>query len=177
MTVAESMACHFSGAQVPAARRSASRPALTIVGRAESYDFGRNIPAVEHAILFGPFRLLATQRLLLEGGQPLHIGSRAFDILIALVERPGQVVAKQELMARVWPDTCVTESNLKVHVAALRRTLGDGRPGQRYVVNVHGRGYVFVAPVTRSASQFSTVPAAAERARNLPFPGGWKESA
>ena len=102
--------------------------------------------AVERAISFGPFSLFPAQRLLLEGDKPVRLGSRAFEILITLVERPGELVGKDELIARVWPNTFVEESNLKVQVAALRRTLGDGN---RYLVNVPGRGYSFVAPVTR----------------------------
>ena len=99
------------------------------------------------SLCFGPFRLLVAQRLLLEGDRPVRLGSRALDILIALVERPGQSVTKHELMALVWPDTVVEEGNLKVHVAGLRRVLGDGRGGTRYLINVPGRGYRFVAPV------------------------------
>ena len=99
---------------------------------------------------FGPFRLDTSQRLLLEGDRPLRLGSRAFDILIALLERPGEVVAKQELIGRVWSGMIVQEGNLKVHVAALRRTLRDGQAGNRYISTVHGRGYCFVAPVIRS---------------------------
>jgi DNA-binding winged helix-turn-helix (wHTH) protein len=177
MTPAHSLACDPGATDVHAPRQSASRPAFTIVSRTDPPHTGQNSPTMEYAVSFGPFRLLPMQRLLLEGGKPLHIGSRALDIVMALVEHPGRVVGKQELMDRVWPNTCVTESNLKVHVAALRRALGDGQPGRRFVVNVHGRGYVFVAPVTRTASQFSTVKAAAERARNLSFAGDWRESA
>jgi len=66
-----------------------------------------------HAISFGPFRLLAPQRLLLEGDKPVRLGSRAFDILAALVERAGKVVGKEELIARAWPQTFVEEANLK----------------------------------------------------------------
>jgi predicted ATPase/DNA-binding winged helix-turn-helix (wHTH) protein len=99
------------------------------------------------AISFGPFRLLAEQRLLLEGDRPVRIGSRAFDILAALVERAGEVVGKDELIARGWPQTFVEDSNLKIQVSALRRALGDGQNGHRYVVTVPGRGYNFVAPV------------------------------
>jgi DNA-binding winged helix-turn-helix (wHTH) protein len=99
------------------------------------------------AISFGPFHLLRTQRLLLDGQRPVRLGSRALDILIALVERAGQLVSKRELMAVVWPDTVVVEANLTVHVVALRRALGDGQAGNRYIVNICGRGYQFVAPV------------------------------
>jgi len=96
---------------------------------------------------FGPFRLLPTQRLLLEGDRPIRLGSRALDILSALVERPGELVSKRELIERVWPDLVVVEANLTVHVAALRRALRDGRTGNRYVINIPGQGYCFVAPV------------------------------
>jgi DNA-binding response OmpR family regulator len=78
-------------------------------------------PMNEHAISFGPYRLLASQRLLLEGSQPVRLGSRAFDILAALVERAGEVVGKEQLIARAWPQTFVEESNLKIQVSALRR--------------------------------------------------------
>jgi predicted ATPase/DNA-binding winged helix-turn-helix (wHTH) protein len=96
---------------------------------------------------FGPFRLLAAQRLLLEGDKPVRLGSRAFDILAALVERAGEVVGKQELIARAWPKTFVDDANLKIQVGALRRALGDGQGGHRYVATVPGRGYSFVAPI------------------------------
>src|ERR1700723_2469952 len=103
----------------------------------------------EPSISFGPFRLLSGQRLLLEGGKPVRLGSRAFDILTALVERAGEVVGKEELIARAWPTTLVEEANLKIQVSALRRALGDGQGDSRYVVNVVGRGYNFVAPIRK----------------------------
>lgn len=99
-------------------------------------------------ISFGPFRLFATERLLLKGDTAICIGSRAFDILIALVDRCGEQVSKEELMAWVWPNTFVEPANLTVHISALRRTLEDGCAGNRYIVNIPGRGYRFVAPVT-----------------------------
>jgi DNA-binding response OmpR family regulator len=74
-------------------------------------------------VAFGPFRLFVGRRLLLEGEAPVRLGSRARNILVALVEKPGQVLSKQELLARVWPDTFVEEASLRVHVAALRRAL------------------------------------------------------
>src|SRR4249920_4131364 len=95
----------------------------------------------EQAISFGPYRLLASQRLLLEGDKPVRLGSRAFDILAALVERAGEAVGKEELIARAWPQTFVEEANLKIQVSALRRALGDGQDGHRYVVTIPGRGY------------------------------------
>ena len=105
----------------------------------------------EYGISFGPFRLLPTQRLLLEGDKQLRIGSRALDLLVALVERPGELVSKPELIAKVRPHTFVDESNLKAHILALRRALAYGEGGNRYVATVPRRGYCFVAPVAQSA--------------------------
>ena len=93
-------------------------------------------PLDGHAISFGPFRLLAEQRLLLEGDRPVRLGSRAFDILAALVDRAGEVVTKEQLMARAWPQTVVEDANLKIQVSALRRALGDGQGGHRYIATV-----------------------------------------
>jgi DNA-binding winged helix-turn-helix (wHTH) protein len=101
-------------------------------------------------VSFGPFRLLPTQFLLLEGGKPVPLGSRALEILIVLLERPGQVVSRQELMARVWPNVFVVSANLTVHMSALRRMLRDGRDGNRFIINIPGRGYSFVASVEAS---------------------------
>src|SRR5277367_808347 len=122
-------------------------------------------------ISFGPYRLLAPQRLLLEGDKPVRLGSRAFDILAALVERAGEVVGKEQLIARAWPQTFVEEANLKIQVSALRRALGDGQGGNRYIVTVPGRGYNFVAPLRREEpSQAALPPTAAPAAmNNLPF--------
>ena len=103
--------------------------------------------SVPKEIAFGPFRLLPGQFLLLEGDKPVHLGSRALQILVVLLERPSEVVSKQQLMGRVWPDVFVEPANLTVHISALRRTLRDGRDGNRFIINVPGRGYSFVAPV------------------------------
>jgi DNA-binding winged helix-turn-helix (wHTH) protein len=123
------------------------------------------------AISFGPFRLVAAQRLLLEGDKPVRLGSRAFDILAALVERAGQVVGKEELIARAWPQTFVEEANLKIQVSALRRALGDGQNGHRYVVTVPGRGYNFVAPVSLDGPSQAPLPPTTTPAgvHNLPL--------
>jgi len=100
------------------------------------------------AILFGPFCLMPTQRLLLEADQPVRLGSRALDILIALIERHGELVTKKEIMAQVWPGITVVEANLAVHISALRRALRDGQAGNRYLINIPGQGYRFVAPIS-----------------------------
>jgi predicted ATPase/DNA-binding winged helix-turn-helix (wHTH) protein len=123
------------------------------------------------AASFGPFRLLAAQRLLLEGDTPVRLGSRAFDILAALVERAGEVVGKEELIARAWPETSVEEANLKIQVSALRRALGDGQGGHRYVITVPGRGYNFVAPVRREEREEAALPptVALASVHNLPL--------
>src|SRR5216683_2770577 len=120
-------------------------------------------------ISFGPFRLLSAQRLLLEGDTPVRLGGRAFDILAALVERAGEVVGKEELIARAWPQTFVEDSNLKIQVSALRRTLGDGQDGHRYVVTVPGRGYNFVAPVHHGEPARAALPPAVALEHNLPL--------
>jgi DNA-binding winged helix-turn-helix (wHTH) protein len=102
---------------------------------------------------FGPFRLLPMQFLLLEGDKPVPLGSRALEILIALLERRGELVSKQDLTARVWPNVFVAPSNLTVHVSALRRALRDGRDGNRFIINIKGRGYRFVASVEPSVHE------------------------
>jgi predicted ATPase/DNA-binding winged helix-turn-helix (wHTH) protein len=107
---------------------------------------------------FGLFRLIPGERLLLEDGKPLPLGSRALEILVTLVERAGETVLKDQLIARVWPDTVVDEGALRVHVAKLRKALGDGRGGNRFIDNVPGRGYNFVAPVTREQREATLTP-------------------
>ncbi|MCU0121618.1 helix-turn-helix transcriptional regulator [Pseudomonas sp. B2M1-30] len=96
---------------------------------------------------FGPYAFHLRQRLILEGDRQLRMGGRALDILQVLVERAGRVVSKERLIALVWPTSVVEEINLRVHIAALRRALGDGENGQRYIINVPQCGYSFVAPV------------------------------
>src|SRR6266850_4168360 len=103
--------------------------------------------AVHRKLRFGPFELSIGERVLRRDGQVLPLGSRAFDILIYLAEHPGEVIAKQELMDRIWSDVTVEEGSLRVHVAAIRKTLGDGQFGNRYIANIKGRGYSFVSTV------------------------------
>jgi predicted ATPase/DNA-binding winged helix-turn-helix (wHTH) protein len=100
-----------------------------------------------HSATFGPFRLVPAERRLERGDVAVDLGGRALDILIALVERAGEVVPKKELIARVWPDVTVDEGSLRFHLVALRKALGE-EPSTRYVVNVPGQGYSFVAPVS-----------------------------
>jgi predicted ATPase/DNA-binding winged helix-turn-helix (wHTH) protein len=120
------------------------------------------------AIGFGPYRIHPAQRLVLEGEQPLRLGRRAMDILLTLLAHAGEVLSKQQLMAAVWPDSVVEEINLRVHMAALRKALGDGQAGQRYIVTVAQRGYSFVAPILLHAIEQQPVGDSAGR-HNLPL--------
>jgi predicted ATPase/DNA-binding winged helix-turn-helix (wHTH) protein len=117
-------------------------------------------------ISFGPFRLFLPERLLKKRDDTVPVGGRALDLLIALVERAGEVVTRRELISRVWPDVTVEESNLRIHVASLRKILGHGNEGARYVVNVPGKGYTFAAPVTRLSRSSEVSPA--DRLPKLP---------
>ncbi len=101
-------------------------------------------------ISFGPFSLVAGERLLSRDGVPVELGARALDVLIALVSRPNEVVSKKDLLDRVWPDVTVEESSLRFALAGLRKALGDGQDGARYITTLAGRGYCFVAPISRS---------------------------
>jgi predicted ATPase/DNA-binding winged helix-turn-helix (wHTH) protein len=116
------------------------------------------------AIRFGPFRLVASERLLLRNQTPITLRSRAFDLLMVLLEQAGEIVSRQELMRRIWPDVTVEDANLRVLVAGLRRSLGDGREGVRYIANIPGRGYCFIAPVQHLSQETPlAVGPAAER--------------
>jgi len=120
---------------------------------------------------FGPFRLTVGERLLTRDGAPVELGGRALEILIALVSTPNEVISKQELLSRVWPDVTVEDSSLRVHMVSLRRTLGDGKDGARYIATVAGRGYCFVAPVSRSGDQSEAGAAVAANFRHTNLPG------
>lgn len=143
MTAADLRPSHATGASV------FERSGLDVSIEAETVDVGgpAGSQAITAEISFGSFRLLPAQRLLLDGNKPVQLGSRALDLLIALVGKPSELVSKEELMTRVWPKIFVHPANLAVHISALRRALRDGRDGNRFFINVPGRGYVFVAPV------------------------------
>src|SRR6478672_641052 len=104
-------------------------------------------PAAYGKLKFGPFELSIGERLLRREGVVLPLGGRALDLLIYLAEHPGEVIAKQELLDHVWADVTVEEGSLRVHVAAIRKALGDGQFGNRYIANIKGRGYSFVGTV------------------------------
>jgi predicted ATPase/DNA-binding winged helix-turn-helix (wHTH) protein len=118
--------------------------------------------AVHRKLRFGPFELSIGERALRRDGAVLPLGGRALDILIYLAERPGEVIAKKELIDHVWPDVTVEEGSLRVHVAAIRKALGDGQFGNRYIANIKGRGYSFVGTVVALAG--------GTESRNAEFP-------
>jgi predicted ATPase/DNA-binding winged helix-turn-helix (wHTH) protein len=101
---------------------------------------------------FGPFNLLVGERLLTKKGAPVELGARAFDILLALLSTPNKIVSKNDLLARVWPDVTVEEGSLRFHMTYLRKALGDGKDGARYITTFPGRGYCFVAPISHVGS-------------------------
>ncbi|MBY2919468.1 ATP-binding protein [Rhizobium leguminosarum] len=108
-------------------------------------------------VLFGPFELNLSERSLKKAEEMIPLGGRAFDILATLIDQAGEVVSKHELIARVWPGVTVEEGSLRVHLSALRKALGDGQFDRKYIANVQGRGYSFVAPVARlEAEQHKT---------------------
>src|ERR1700677_2288332 len=90
---------------------------------------------------FGRFTILPGRRQLLIDGKPAKIGSRAFDVLTALIERRQRVVTKEELLDLVWPGIAVEQSNLQVHIMALRKLLGSDT-----IATIPGRGYQFAGP-------------------------------
>jgi DNA-binding winged helix-turn-helix (wHTH) protein len=94
----------------------------------------------EMTFSFGPFRLLPRQHLLLQDDNPVPLGSRAFEILVALVERAGELLDRNSLEARAWPGITVEESNLRAQITALRRVLAQGGTGANYVVAVRDGG-------------------------------------
>jgi predicted ATPase/DNA-binding winged helix-turn-helix (wHTH) protein len=124
------------------------------------------IATIDTAYAFGPFLLLPAHAVLLEHGTAVRIGRRAFDVLAVLVAAHGRVVGKRELLARAWPGLVVEDGNLKVHIAAIRRLLGEdaGAGASRHIATVAGRGYRFIAPVREVGH---VPPAPAPRRGNL----------
>src|SRR5690348_15198639 len=119
---------------------------------------------------FGRFRLLTRQRELRLGDRTVPLGSRAFDVLLILVEAEGELVTKEELLARVWPGAVVEESNIQVQVSALRKALGEER---NLILTVPLRGYRFTGEVRTLDAEGRTLAAPApapQAATNLPAP-------
>ena len=101
----------------------------------------------KHIYEFGPFRLDEAEHLLLRDGEAVPLTPKAFDLLLALVERHGHLLEKDELLKRIWPDTFVEEANLASNISQLRKAMGDGENGHRYIETAPKRGYRFVASV------------------------------
>jgi Tol biopolymer transport system component/DNA-binding winged helix-turn-helix (wHTH) protein len=113
---------------------------------------------------FGPFQLDRQEHLLQREGAVISLTPKAFDLLLALVERHGRLVEKEELFQVVWPDTIVEESNLSSNIALIRKALGEGEKGLRFIETVPKRGYRFVADVreVRPAADDELIPEPAE---------------
>ncbi|WEX90891.1 winged helix-turn-helix domain-containing protein [Sinorhizobium garamanticum] len=121
------------------------------------------------AFRFGPFRIVPAERVVEKHGERVQIGSRAFDLLLVLVENSGEVVSKKQLTSRAWPDTVVDEVSLRVHISGLRKTLGKTPLGTPYITNVSGRGYMLVVPAERDDAPPQLRPVrAAAMAASLP---------
>jgi predicted ATPase/DNA-binding winged helix-turn-helix (wHTH) protein len=108
---------------------------------------------------FGHYRVVRKERRIERDGTLLPVGNRAFDLLLVLLLSAGEVVDKRELLAKVWPDVTVDEGSLRFCIARLRKALGDGERNARFIINVAGRGYSFVAPVEATELQTSGHPA------------------
>ena len=98
----------------------------------------RSSPAANAVLEFGRFRLLLRRRQLVADGVPVELGTRAFDLLLVLLDADGSLVTKEELMSRVWPGLVVAEENLKVQISLLRKALGEDRD---FIWTEFGRGY------------------------------------
>jgi predicted ATPase/DNA-binding winged helix-turn-helix (wHTH) protein len=139
---------NFTHAQLP---RLLSDGTHVELGRSNIWLTDMHGTVVHRKLRFGPFELSIGERALRRDGRVLPLGDRALDILTYLADRPGEVIAKQELMDHVWSDVTVEEGSLRVHVAAIRKALCDGQFGNRYIANVKGRGYSFVGSVVSLA--------------------------
>src|SRR5262245_48620082 len=104
---------------------------------------------------FGAFRLEVGERRLLYEGRPMPLTTKVFDTLRVLLERPGRLLTKDELMQRIWPDTVVEENNLNHNISVLRRALGEQAIGKHYIETVPRVGYRFAAEVKQSGAGVS----------------------
>jgi len=102
---------------------------------------------------FNGFRVDTAKRLVYdEGGEPLPLKAKAFETLLYLIENSGRVIERDELLSSLWPDTIVEENNLTQHISALRRLLGEKPDEHRYIATIPGRGYKFVAEVSKQSN-------------------------
>src|SRR3984893_14484343 len=103
--------------------------------------------AVNHLYRFGEFTVDTDQKVLLRQGAPLPTTPKVYDTLLILLDNSGRIVAKEELMSRLWPDSFVEESNLTFNIQQLRKALGDNARQPRFIETVARRGYRFIAEV------------------------------
>src|SRR5260221_6406350 len=113
-------------------------------------------PRTQEVVSFGPFRLFSSERVLKKADETVKLGSRALDILLVLVEHAGEVVGQRELVAKVWPGIFVEEVSLRGHMTAVRKVLETGEGGKRYLANVAGRRYWFLAPTAPQSGGLTT---------------------
>src|SRR5215510_1083398 len=97
---------------------------------------------------FGPFRLATAEHRLYRNGEVVLLPPKEFDLLLLLVQNPGQVMNRESLIKALWPNTVVEEANLNVHISALRKALAESQGEQRYIETLPRLGYRFIAPVT-----------------------------
>lgn len=131
-----------------------------------------SITGSERVYLFGPFRLFPSRQLLMQGDRRVELGARAFELLNLMVQRSGEVVGRDELIAAAWPNVFVHDSNLKVNMWSLRRSLGDTQKQPTYIATVAGRGYRFVSSVQASTASVvdERPPTETAKMRGLPPP-------
>src|SRR5215475_3934459 len=121
---------------------------------------------------FGPFRVDTVKYVLTRDGEVAPLNLKAFEILLALIENRGQVLEKNELLQRVWPDTVVEENNLARNISALRKALDEHPNEHQYILTVPGRGYRFVASVREvdgAREDFIALPANGSNANASAF--------
>ena len=143
---------------------SSARPAPYCEYPPPNRAYSSSPAAADATLEFGRFRVLLRRRQLEVDGVPTELGTRAFDLLLALLEANGSLVTREELISRVWPGIVVAEENLKVQIFALRKVLGEDR---EFLRTEFGRGYRFTAAVRSTfASRASQGPRRRKRARH-----------
>jgi len=119
---------------------------------------------------FGAFRLDAAERLLSRGNETVPLAPKTFDLLLALVDQPGRLLERETLLKAVWPDTFVEDNNLADNISRLRKALGEGENGQKFIETVPKRGYRFVVDVRKDsdleADRIGRVPAVPDQVRS-----------
>lgn len=138
--------------QLSTSRRFAHQPMVHWDRPGGQYELKTSGNAV---IRFGRVCVRSRARQLFVDGQPIELGSRAFDLLMVLIGAPGILVTKDEILSRVWPDTVVADDNLKVQMSALRKVLNADR---ELIKTIHGRGYVFTGEVTTASLEADAFP-------------------